>query len=66
MQKTLYSVCCAFFLIFVLNAPTALAQCDCDFVIPLSAWQVDGNTLKGVNGKVGVKPGDKVCFASGE
>lgn len=66
MQKTLSSlVCCAFFLVLVFTAPTALAQCDCDFVIPLNAWQVDGNTLKGVNGQVGVKPGDKVCFASG-
>lgn len=37
-----------------------LAQCDCDFIISLSAteWQFDG-------AKHGVKPGDKICFASG-
>lgn len=36
------------------------AQCDCDFVISLSAveWQFDG-------AQKGVKPGDKICFTNG-
>lgn len=43
-----------------LFANAALAQCDCDFIIGLSTteYQFDG-------AKKGVKPGDKICFASG-
>lgn len=46
---------------------TALAQCGCTHIIPLSAavYIIDGNTFKAIDGTIGVKPGDKVCFQSG-
>jgi gliding motility-associated-like protein len=46
--------------IIILNSNTALAQCGCNFVISLSAaeFKFDGIAK-------GVKPGDKICFASG-
>ena len=46
---------------------TASAQCGCTHIIPLSAavYIVDGNSFKAIDGTIGVKPGDKVCFQSG-
>lgn len=43
-----------------LKSTPLFGQCGCDFVISLSAaeWQFDG-------AQKGVKPGDKICFASG-
>ena len=63
MRTLICVVGCAFLLFF--HPSQAQAQCDCDFIIPASAYAVDGATLKGVNGQIGVKPGDKVCFANG-
>jgi len=57
MKKILFSL----FSLMLLALPFAVsAQCDCDFVISTSAteWQFDGAAK-------GVKPGDKICFASG-
>ncbi len=55
----------AFFLtlmsVMLLSLPmAAFAQCDCDFIISTAAteWMFDGAAK-------GVKPGDKICFASG-
>lgn len=57
MRKFLLRAFCVLLLYF----PTAaFAQCDCDFVISTSPleWKFDGAAK-------GVKPGDKICFASG-
>jgi hypothetical protein len=45
---------------FTCVCPRLLAQCGCDFTIGLSSseWYFDGVAS-------GVKPGDKICFASG-
>jgi hypothetical protein len=64
MMRTLICVVGCAFLLFFHTSP-ALAQCDCDFIVPASSYLVDATTLKGVNGQVGVKPGNKVCLANG-
>lgn len=45
----------------------SIAQCDCTHIIPLdpAVYLIDGKTFKSVDGRTGVRPGDKVCFASG-
>lgn len=51
-----------FWLPFMVNA-----QCGCTHIIPLDSrvYTIDGATFIGVSGQKGVKPGDKVCFATG-
>jgi len=59
MRKFLLRTSCVMLLYFPIAA-LAKQQCDCDFVISASPleWMFDGAAK-------GVKPGDKICFASG-
>ena len=63
MRTLICVVGCAFLLLFYTSP--AQAQCNCDFIVPASSYLVDATTLVGVNGQVGVKPGNKVCLANG-
>lgn len=59
MRKFLLRTFCVMLLYFPMAA-FAKQQCDCDFVISTSSleWMFDGAAKK-------VKPGDRICFASG-
>jgi gliding motility-associated-like protein len=52
---------------FLLHFGELSAQCGCTHIIPLNAavYTIDGTTFKAIDGSIGVKPGDKVCFQSG-
>lgn len=61
MNRLTTALCSPFATVFLFLLPlTTQAQCDCDFVVSLSAaeWQFDGAAHK-------VQPGDKICFAGG-
>src|SRR6187551_1549488 len=65
VKKSILSLVVSFALI-ALSTQFAIAQCGCTHIVPLnSPYVLDGKTLKSLTGSVGVKPGDKVCFASG-